>query len=222
MIFIVILMLILAWKIYEYAYYKGKEFNELKQSLNDYVLSCNELNEHIEELKETYSSIKKINYGTAQLNDASRYNYKRTEQLKAKKSEFIYDCSATICKNAEQQPFKYLCKYFNIKPSEESLENFENLLNNFSAAEEGKQLLSNELENIKKSIENDIPFLIRKFSMNKFMLNVGFKVVDFSTLYFPVYTFRYVSPGGNKSTYCNIELDIDNLNDFVEYLSELV
>lgn len=221
-IFFIVLVLLIAWNIYEFSYYRSEEFNTLKHSLNDYVLNCNELNEHIEELKETYSDIKKINYGTAQLNDKSRYNYKRPEQLKAKKSEFIYECSATVCKNAEQQPFKYLCKYFNIKPTEESLESFENILNNFSAAEEGKVLLSNELEKIKRSIENDIPVLIRMFGMNTFMSKVGFKVVDLSTLYFPVYTFRYVSPGGNKSTHCDIKLDIDNLNNFIDYLSEVV
>lgn len=222
MFFNIVLVLFLTWKIYEYTYYKGKQFNKLKKDLNDYILSCNALNEHIEELKQTHLNIKKINYGTAELKDSSRYNFKRPEQLKAKKSEFIYDCSAIVCKHAEQQPFKYLCKYFNIKQNEESLENFENILNKFSAAEEGKQLLNNEIEKIKESIKNDIPFLIRTFSMNKFMLKLGFKVIDFSTLYFPVYTFRYVSPGGNKSTYCNIKLDIDNLNNFIEYLSEII
>ncbi|MBW4862604.1 MAG: HNH endonuclease [Paeniclostridium sp.] len=222
MLLIIVLVLFITWKIYEYTYYKGEKFNKLKKDLNDYILSCNALNDHIEELKQTYSNVKKINYGTAELNDSSRYNFKRPEQLKAKKSEFIYDCSSTVCKNAEQQPFKYLCKYFNIKANEESLENFENILNNFSAAEEGKYLLNNELEKIKRSINNDIPFLIRTFSMKKFMSKLGFKVIDFSTLYFPVYTFRYVSPGGNKSTHCNIKLDIDNLNNFVEYLSEIV
>ena len=222
MFWIIVLVLFIAWKIYESTYYKGEEFNKLKQDLNNYILSCNEMNDHIEELKKTYSDIKKINYGTAELNDASRYNFKRAEQLKAKKSEFIYECSASVCKNAEQQPFKYLCKYFNIKPNEESLENFENVLNNFSAAEEGKKLLNNELEEIKESIKNDIPFLISIFSMKKFMLKLCFKEIDFSTLYFPVYTFRYISPGGNKSTSCNIKLDINNLNSFVEYLSEIV
>lgn len=222
MLFGIILTLFIAWKIYEYAYYKGKNFNKLKKDLNNYIVSCNELNEHIEELKETYSGVRKTNYGTAQLNDASRYNFKRKEQLKAKKSEYIYECSASVCKNAEMQPFKYLCKYFNIKSDEESLEGFENVLNNFSAAEEGKQLLSNELEKIKESIKNDVPFLIRTFNMKKFMLKLGFKKIDFSTLYFPVYIFRYVSPGGNKSSHCNIKLDINNLNNFVEYLSGIV
>ncbi|MGL4949984.1 MAG: HNH endonuclease [Anaeroplasmataceae bacterium] len=218
----ILLILFIAWKIYEYTYYKGEEFNKLKNDLNNYVVSCNDLNEHIEELKETYAEIKQVNYGTAQFKDSSRYNFKRNEQVKAKQSEYIYDCSSTVCKNAGIQPFKYLCKYFNIKADEESLENFENVLNNFSAAEEGKQLLSNELEKIKESIKNDIPFLIRKLSMKKFMLKLGFKVIDFSTVYFPVYTFRYVSPGGNKSNSNHIKLDISNLNNFVQYLSESV
>jgi len=222
LVIIIIITLFLAWKIYEYSYYKGEEFNKLKRDLNNYVVSCNDLNEHIEELKETYAEVKKVNYGTAQFEDSSIYNFKRNEQLKAKKSEYIYDCSSTVCKNAGMQPFKYLCKYFNIKADEESLENFENVLNNFSAAEEGKILLNNELEKIKASIKNDIPYLIRTLGMKKFMLKLGFKVIDFSTVYFPVYSFRYVSPGGNKSNSHDIELDVDNLNNFVEYLSGIV
>ena len=118
MIFIIILMIIVIWKVYKFTYYKSKKFNILKTDLNEYILNCNELNEHIDELKETYSNVKKTNYGRAQLNDKSKYNYKRTEQLKAIKSEYIYECSSTVCKNAEQQTFKYLCKYFNIKADE--------------------------------------------------------------------------------------------------------
>ena len=218
----IFITLFIAWKIYEYVYYRGEKFNKLKSDLNNYVISCNELNEHIEELKETYADIKQINYGTAQFKDSSIYNFKRNEQVKARKSEYIYECSSTVCKNAGAQPFKYLCKYFNIKADEETLENFEDVLNKFSAAEEGKILLNNELEKIKASIKNDIPYLIRKLSMKKFMLKLGFKVVDFSTVYFPVYSFRYVSPGGNKSNRNDIKLDIANLNNFVAYLSERV
>lgn len=222
MFIFIIIMLLIAFKIYEYVYYKAEAFIKIKEELNEYTVKCNELNDHIEDLKETYTDFKKINYGVAELNDRSRYNFKREEQLKARKSEYIYDCSSTICKNAEMQPFKYLCKYFNIKVEEESLEKFENVLNNFSAAEEGKILLRNQLEVIKNSIKNDIPFLIRKFSMKKFMKKVGFKEIDFSTLYFPIYTFRYISPGGNKSTHCDIILNLENLNNFIEYLSQII
>lgn len=214
--------LFVIWKTYEYLYYTGENFIRLKQDLDEYIVNCNSLNEHIEDLKQTYSDIKKINYGNAELKDSSTYNFKRLCQVKAEKSDFIYECSASICKNAEVQPFKYLCKYFNIKPKEGTLETFENVLNNFSAAEEGKILLKKELEKIKDSIKNNIPYLIRTFTMKKFMRKLGFEEIDFSTLYFPIYSFRYISPGGNKSSTSEIKLDIDNLDNFVEYLSELV
>lgn len=76
--------------------------------------------------------------GNAKLIDNSIYNYKRPKQRNALKSDFIHDCSASVCKNAETQPFKYVCKYFNIKSDEKTLGEFEKILNNFSAAEEGK------------------------------------------------------------------------------------
>jgi len=51
---------------------------------------------------------------------------------------------------------------------------------------------------------------------------LGFEDIDFSNLYFPKYTFRYVSAGGNSSMSCGITFDINNLERFVKYLSELV
>lgn len=217
-----VLTIFSAWQTYKYVYYNGDKFNQLKTKLDNYVVDCNDLNAHIEDLKGTYADVKKNNYGLAQLEDNSRYNFKRSHQVESVKSEYIYDCSATVCKNAETQPFKYLCKYFNIEVDEKSLEKFENVLNNFSSIEEGKILLNNELKKIKSSIENDIPFLIRTFNNKKFMRELGFREVDFQTMYFPVYTFRYISPGGNKSTQCNIKLDVKNLNHFVEYLSGII
>ena len=216
------LLLLLLLFIYECFYYNSEKFNLLKSKLEEHTVNCNELNQHIEELKSTYSGVKKSNYGQANLNDNSKYNFKRKHQVNSQKSEYIHDCSASVCKNAETQPFKYLCKYFNIKADVETLEKFENVLNTFSAAEEGKILLKNELSEIQNSIKKEIPIGIRLFAMPKFMNKLGFHPIDFSTLYFPTYVFRYISPGGNKSTNCNITLNITNLNEFVEYLSELV
>lgn len=220
--FYFLIFLFVAWKVYEYSYFKGEQFSKLKADLDAYILNCNDLNEHIEELKNTYLKFKKLDYGTAEFNDFSKYNFKRKAQVNAKKSEYIYDCSLAVFRGAGSQPFKYLCKYFNINEDEKTLINFENILNNFSAAEEGKALLNNEIEKIKKSIKHDIPFLIRTFSMKKVMLKLGFQEIDFSELYFPVYTFRYISPGGNKSNSYDIKLDLNNLNNFVEYLSSRI
>ncbi len=217
-----LLVIFFVWKIYEFLYYKSNGFKKLKQDYSSYVVDCNALNEHIEELKLTYANIKKMDYGSANLRDESAYKYNRPHQVNAKQSEFIHECSATVCKNAEAQPFKYLCKYFNIKTNETALESFENILNNFSAVEEGKVLLEQKLDKMQHSVKNKVPALIKAFSMKTVMSKLGFQKIDFSTLYFPVYWFRYISHGGNKSTRCGIVLDIQNLNRFVVYLSEII
>jgi 5-methylcytosine-specific restriction endonuclease McrA len=106
--------------------------------------------------------------------------------------------------------------------TEESLSSFESVLNDFEAAEEGKVLLKEERDSIVESIRSSIPAMIYIFSKGKLKRKLGFENIDFSTLYFPVYTFQYVSAGGNSSTKCEITLDIDNFNKFVGYLNTLV
>ena len=99
---------------------------------------------------------------------------------------------------------------------------FTSALNNFSAVEQGKQLLNNKKKIILDSIWNEVPWLIKTFSKSKFEKKLGFKPIDFSQLYFPTYTFNYISSGGNSSMHTDITLNIENLNKFVVYLSELV
>lgn len=213
---------VLVYFIYEYKYYKSEDFLSIKNSIKDYIKECNELNEHIEELKSAYVDFKHTDYGTAQYRDNSSYNYKRPELKGINNNNNVYNCSATVCKNAQQQPFKYLCKYFNITTDEETLEKFEKVLNDFSAAEQGKTLLRNKREEILMGIMDKIPFLIKTFSRNKLIRELGFKNIDFSQLYFPKYTFKYVSAGGNSAMQCNVIFDIDTLDRFINYLSDII
>lgn len=208
--------------IYTCVYYNSKQFNEIKESIKDNTEKCNELNEHIEELKNSYVDIKKIDYGTADYFDNSRWNYKRPAMQKYHEANNIYNCSRTVCSNARMQPFKYICKYFNIKATEENLERFEKILNDFSAAEQGKDLLVKERDTIIEGIIEKIPFLIKVFDKKKMIRKLGFDNIDFSQLYFPRYTFKYISSGGNSSMQCNVVLDIENLDRFIDYLSNII
>lgn len=83
-------------------------------------------------------------------------------------------------------------------------------------------MLKNERDSIVISISDEIPYLIRTFSKNKLIKKLGFDEIDFSQMYFPKYTFKYISAGGNSSMSCEIILDIDNLNRFINYLSSLI
>lgn len=221
-ILLVLLSAYIAYQIYLMIYFNSEKFNAIKKSIEIYTLNCNDLNHHIEELKNAYVDINSYDYGTGILQDNSNYNFKRKEWNKSTKNRYVHNCSASVCKNASDQPFKYLCKYFDIKVTEESLSSFESVLNDFDAAEQGKVLLKEERDSIVESIKSSIPAIIYRFSKEKLKRKLGFENIDLSTLYFPVYTFQYVSAGGNSSTKCDITLDIDNLNKFVGYLSTLV
>ena len=205
--------------IIEKIYYSSQKFTNLKNDLNESSIKFNELNEHIKELKSYYEGYSSEDYGDADYIDNSAYNYKRPYlgQIGNNTSNEYY-CSLSVCRNAQNQPFKYLCKYFNIQIDENTLNIFESMLNDFSAAEEGKQILLKEREEIIENNKINIPFIIRKFRLNKFFDELGYTPVDTDNSFFPKYTFKYISPGGNSSMKCDIELDLDNLERFVAFL----
>lgn len=221
-LFLILLLAVIVFLLYKKHYYKSEDFAKIKQRINIYVNDCNELNKHIEELKDISLISNKTDYGDASYQDASSWNYKRKHLKNKKYAPNIHSCSRTVCSNAQKKPFEYICKYFGIKADEETLSNFETILNNFEAAEEGKSHLIEEKNKILKSIENDAPALIRIFDKKGFAKNLGFEEIDMSTLYFPKYVFEYTSSGGNASTRCDIVMDIENLNKFIIFLSDKI
>ena len=114
-IIIIVFVLIIAYFIYESCYYSGEDFAKIKKKIQKYIDECNDMNEHIEDLKNTFVDFEQTDYGDATNIDSSNYNYKRRELKKYMNSKYVYNCSLVVCRNAQQQPFKYLCKYFNIK-----------------------------------------------------------------------------------------------------------
>lgn len=222
-LFVITLVLCLPfYYIWEFFYFRGKEFREIKKCIQKYIDECNELNSHIEELKSSYVDVNYTDYGIATYVDNSRYNFKRKGWKTYQKDKNIYDCSASVCRNAQQQPFKYICKYFNIQPNEETLSRFEKVLNDFSAAEQGRKLLMEQKQEIVASISKLIPFFIRHFRKNKLVKKLGFDDIDLSNVHYPVFCFRYISAGGNSSMKCEVVFDLENLERFIQFLSEKV
>jgi len=219
---LVVVFALVAYQVYLHVYFKGVKFLAVRESISRYTKDCNDLNEHIEDLKSTHSDVKSIDYGSSHLSDTSLYNMKRRKWQDFQKSNRVHNCSASVCKNANNQPFKYLCKYFDIKVNEETLSRFEHVLNNFAAAEQGKYLLESERDRIVSMVDSNIPAIISGFSSKRLIRELGFQPIDLSNLYFPVYTFQYISAGGNSSAKCDVKLDVANLDRFISYLSDLV
>ncbi|TDR31246.1 HNH endonuclease [Hydromonas duriensis] len=210
------------YQVFLFFYFRSEKFRSLKASISEHINDCNELNNHIEELKRSHEGVNSQDYGVANLKDNSKYNFKRQDWGKNDRNSQTHNCSASVCKNAHDQPFKYLCKYFNIKTNEDTLIELENTLNDFSAVEQGKFLLEKQKDSILASISRSIPLIVMKFSKRKLAKKLGFYNIDLSDLYFDTYTFQYVSAGGNSSVKTEIKLDINNLDGLILYLSELV
>ena len=216
-----IILALIGLVIYSKVYFKSVRFSQIKSSINEYIVDCNDLNAHIEDLRSSYVNVRKTDYGEAQFTNISKYNYKKNG-LNAKFAPNVYDCSRQVCSNAQKQPFKYICKYFNINADEEALNQFEEVLNNFSAAEEGKVLLRNKKNNILESIKSDIPAIIRVLFAKDLEDKLGFKEIAFNELYFPQFTFRYISSGGNAGTQFTTTMDIPMLERFVSFIDQNV
>lgn len=203
-----------------YLFFKSKKFNDLKQEVSNYVDECNELNEHIVDLKNSQILHDKKDYGIANSNDLSKHNFKRKELSKFSNSNLTYHCSLQICRNAQNKPFEYLCKYFDIPKTEESLIKFETMLNNFSAVEEGRNYLLDKKSKILNQIQDKIPLFVKTFFQKTFQQKLGFEPIDLSNLHFFAYKFQYISSGGNSSMETEIIMDIENLEKFINYLDQ--
>ena len=213
------LVFVLIQLLIEAIYYNSRRFSNLKEELAANTQKCNELNDHIVELQAAYANYSSTDYGQANYSDNSIQNYKRPLHSELhNNTPNEYFCSLSVCKNAQAQPFKYLCKYFGIARDEETLEKFEIMYNNYSAAEEGKQILRQERDDILERNRKSIPFSIRRFRQNTFFKKLGFKPIDILNAHYPQYTFKYISAGGNSGMKCDIILDLDNLEKFVAYL----
>jgi hypothetical protein len=201
-------------------YFVSEEFFAQKKKITDYVHECNELNDHIAELRTLQEQIQTTNRGVGKLRDSSNFAYQRRGNRIA--GRHVHDCSRSVVSNAQNNPFKYLCKYFDIKTDEQSLSDFESMLNDFSAAEEGATLLAQKRGGLIDSIVANIHPRIKRDHWRRLERELGFDEIVFDKLSFPTYSFQYISAGGNSSIGYDIEFDLDTLEGFIDYLSGLV
>jgi len=209
-------------KIFPDRYFAGEEFLDLKARISEYVDECNQLNDHIGELKASQESIRSSSKDIGALRDTSQYNFARRAWDERLSGTQVHNCSKIIVSNAQNDPFKYLCKYFSIKTNEKSLSSFEGMLNDFSAAEDGAECLTEKRQELISSIIEEVHPQIKIRHWERLSWELGFEEFVFDQLSFPVYSFQYVSAGGNSSMTYDIEMDTDALEEFVDYLSEKV
>lgn len=202
-------------------YFDSGNFRAVKDKVSEYVTECNELSEHIEYLKNEYKDIGlKKDYGKASFKNTSKYNYRMEGAENLTYSKNVYECSRTVCSNAQKQPFKYLCKYFNIEINENTLESFEGMFENFTAAEKGTEYLDDKFDDLKARLLKEVPASIRLLWPEKLMNEIGLKYIEVNNNFYPKFIFSYTSTSGKASQRVEIKFDLNTTEKFIKYLSE--
>lgn len=206
-------------------YFRTRGFKAIKREIEVYTKECNELNDHIEDMK------------SVDLGFRSKYksnlNYSKSKKGKGKKNhlEDLINCDSRTYIFGDRRRFRKVfddtissfCEFFTVEINKETLEKLEKTLNDFLAVEEGKKLLERQRDEIIKKIRKELPYFIRRFTgIQRLSRKLGFKDIDLKDSYFPTYTFGYISPRGVKDDYHDFILNIQNLNELIKYLSQKI
>ena len=206
-------------------YFRTRGFKAIKREIEVYTKECNELNDHIEDMK------------SVDLGFRSKYksnlNYSKSKKGKGKKNhlEDLINCDSRTYILGDKRRFRKVfddtissfCEFFTVEINKETLEKLEKTLNDFLAVEEGKKLLERQRDEIIKKIRKELPYFIRRFTgIQRLSRKLGFKDIDLKDSYFPTYTFRCISKYGKITGAFDVVFDLKELEEFIKYLLQKI
>lgn len=203
-------------------YFLSDEFITHKMQIDAFVKEYNEIAKYVEQFQtislQSNSSDKYKYAHLATGSNTSAYNIQRNRNV-VNQSRYVHNASLQVVRNAELEPFKYLCKYFDFKPNEENLQYIQDLGEQVSRFLNAKRNLDGRYNRIIGSIRP--PYFILAHYKDEFLhlIEVHLPHISFK---FPTYTFQYVSAGGNSSQTTSITLNEETIEMLIEYMDEQV
>ena len=203
-------------------YFLSKEFIQHKMQIDAFVKEFNDIARYVERFQtislQSNSSDKYKYAHLATGSNTSAYNIQRDRNV-VNQSRYVHNASLQVVRNAELEPFKYLCKYFDFKPNEENLQYIQDLGEQVSRFLNAERNLDSRYNRIIRSINP--PHFIMKHYQLEFLHLIEVSLPDIS-FEFPTYTFQYVSAGGNSSQTTSITLNEETIEMLIEYMDEQV
>lgn len=204
-------------------YFSSEEFLQHLAKIDATVNEYNEISEYVSNIPKNNQFIPKNNVNDyshlATFENTSNHKYLRNRNEKDLKAENTYSTSLQVVRKASEEPIKYLCKYFDIKATQDNLNQLQEIGNNISRME-------NTVENLQlrqKEIENNLnpPKFILKHYHKELMDKIGVNIPPIEIKY-AQYVFEYVSAGGNSSQKSVIEFDGPTVEATSEYIVEKI
>lgn len=205
-------------------YFASPEFLDHKKAITEVVREHNEISDYIQEIRNNGRfklgrSSSGLSSNLATFENTSKHAYKRDRNNFDSQPDYVHHASLQVVRNASLEPIRYLIKYFDIQATEEKLEEVEQLGESISRLENAVQNLKERESDISEKISP--PRFILAHYLERFQAEVGLSVPALSIPY-PVYSFQYVSAGGNSSQRADIKLDSQTVDALIEELSERI
>lgn len=203
-------------------YFESEEFIWYKSQLSNAVMEYNELAEYVSSfdtisLTNKFSDRYKYTH-LATYENTSIYNMQR-DRYRITIANNIHQASLSVVRRASEEPFKYLCKYFDLKPNEENLELLQEFGETVSRFVNAKQNLDNRLMKLKSDFNP--PKFIVKYYYAEFLQRIDVRLPNIKFDY-PKYVFEYVSAGGNSSQRTTITLDEQTVDALINYIDKII
>ncbi|WP_125764496.1 HNH endonuclease [Companilactobacillus hulinensis] len=204
-------------------YFQSPEFLDHKAKIDSTINDYNEISDYVKSIPNDNQFIPN-NSATAHsdlatFENTSRQQYKRDKNQKHLNKDNVYSTSLQVVRKASEQPVKYLCKYFGIDSTEESLNQLEDIGTNISRMENTVHNLEQRKDEIQSSFNP--PKFILKYYKKELLEKTGMKVPEINVDY-ATYTFEYVSAGGNSSQKSTITFDGKTVEAVSEYISNKI
>ena len=204
-------------------YFRSAPFLIHRMRLQEVVAEHNELVDYIDEIRASGTFV----FGASSTGrfahlatgtNTSTYKYRRDRNV-ATLAPNVHQCSLQITRKAQQEPIKYLMKYFGFTADEPTLERVEALGESIAQLEQAVANLQAREQAMIAAVEP--PRFITRHYMDEFLAQLGASFSQIAVPY-PTYTFEYVSAGGNSSQRSQIVLDSDSIDALVRTMSDKI
>src|SRR5699024_8792407 len=114
-------------------YFNSEEFLQHMSKVEATVTEYNEISEYVNDIPKNNQFIPNNTSDYSHLatfENTSNHKYVRDKNEKDSNNDNVYSTTLQIVRKASEEPIKYLCKYFNIKPTQDNLNQLQEIGNN--------------------------------------------------------------------------------------------
>jgi hypothetical protein len=150
----------------------------------------------------------------------NKINFINEKATAAIKNMYFYnqlECAKSVVKNAKSDPFKFTCKYFGLKSTEETIDLLTNLANNFEVLRNNLNAITVQKNHCVKQIATKIPFFVRLFETN---IEHRLQINNIVTIKYPQYRFLYKTSLGNIRAEYIVEFNPKTIRQFIELMED--